>query len=54
MASRIASAFKRRKPAFVAYITAGHPHPDITVPALLAMQESGEVDVIEVGRVDVY
>ena len=47
MATRIRAAFAARKPAFVAYVTAGFPTPSETVPALIAMQEAG-VDVIEV------
>jgi tryptophan synthase len=36
------------RPAFVGFLTAGFPSLESTVPALLAMQESG-VNVIEVG-----
>ncbi|KAJ3216196.1 tryptophan synthetase [Clydaea vesicula] len=46
------SVFKSKKEAgktaFVAYITAGYPHADSTVPAMLALQEGG-TDIIELG-----
>lgn len=48
MADALSAAFAARRPAFVAYLTAGFPKREATVPALLAMQEAG-VDVIEVG-----
>lgn len=48
MATRLRAAFDTRRPAFVAFLTAGYPKLDITVPAMLAMQQAG-VDVIEVG-----
>ncbi|KAH9471910.1 hypothetical protein Pst134EA_002540 [Puccinia striiformis f. sp. tritici] len=35
-------------PAFVTFITAGYPHPDATVPLMLAM-EAGGADIIELG-----
>jgi hypothetical protein len=50
MAARLEAAFRGAKPAFVAYVTAGFPTLDATVPALVAMQQSG-VDVIEVRAV---
>ena len=49
--SRLSDAFTKRpssSPAFVAFLTAGYPTLASTVPAMLAMQESG-VRVIEVG-----
>lgn len=47
-AERLRGAFAGRNgvPAFVAFITAGFPRRDVTVPAMLAMQEEG-VSVIE-------
>jgi tryptophan synthase len=48
MASALQAAFAAKKPAFVGYVTGGFPTKADTVPAMLAMQESG-VDVIEVG-----
>lgn len=47
MASQIENIFKLKKPAFIAYITAGYPTTEDTVPALLAMEKAG-VDIIEV------
>lgn len=50
--SRIAARFdavkKERRPALVAYITAGDPHPDRT-PGLIAALERGGADLIELG-----
>ena len=48
-ADKLAAAFRGRNgtPAFVAFVTGGFPNKDATVPAMLAMQESG-VSVIEV------
>ncbi|POV99070.1 hypothetical protein PSTT_13991 [Puccinia striiformis] len=38
----------QKLPVFVAFITAGYPSPQLTVPLMLAM-EAGGVDVIELG-----
>lgn len=49
--SRILNVFNsptRGAPAFIAFLTAGYPSLDITVPAMLAMQSNG-VDIIELG-----
>ena len=50
--SRIASTFKnleaRRRKALIPFITAGDPSPDMTVPLMLALVESG-ADIIELG-----
>jgi len=49
MASRLTTAFTTgKRPVFVAFLTAGYPTLDTTVPAMLAMQKSG-VGLIEVG-----
>ena len=46
----ITGAFQRKgKEVFVAYLTAGFPTRSETVPALLALQESG-ASIIEVGH----
>ena len=50
MAAAIQNVFKHKKPAFIAYITAGYPQPQDTVPALLAMEKAG-VDIIEVSTI---
>ena len=48
-ASRLQSVFTSgKKPAFVAFLTAGYPALATTVPAMLAMQRAG-VGLIEVG-----
>jgi tryptophan synthase len=44
----IESAQKQSRAAFVAYLTAGIPHPDKTVELLLALQAGG-ADIIELG-----
>jgi len=50
--SRIVERFEQckaaKRPAFVAFVTAGYPTKDATVDALLALEESG-ADVIELG-----
>ncbi len=50
--SRIESCFEQLqtvgKKALVAYITAGDPHPEMTVPLLHALAEAG-ADIIELG-----
>ncbi|KAF9898788.1 tryptophan synthetase [Lobosporangium transversale] len=38
----------QKRPAFVAFITAGYPHPSETVDIMLAMERGG-VDIIELG-----
>jgi len=43
-----AKAKEAQKPVFVAYVTAGYPTSEDTVPSLLALQAGG-VDIIEVG-----
>ncbi|KAI8803557.1 tryptophan synthase beta subunit-like PLP-dependent enzyme [Cladochytrium replicatum] len=52
MASQLSIAFrsakKEARPAFVAYIMAGFPSPDVTVDAMLALQAGG-TDIIELG-----
>ena len=49
MASRLTTAFTTgKRPVFVAFLTAGYPTLDTTVPAMLAMQRNG-VGLIEVG-----
>lgn len=52
MSSKIRATFEKakneRKPVFVAYMTAGFPTIEETVPILLAFQEGG-ADIIEVG-----
>lgn len=37
------------RPAFVTFITAGYPHPNLTVDILLSLQRGG-ADVIELGK----
>ncbi len=46
--SNVFSGEGAKKPAFVAFLTAGYPTLDITVPAMLAMERCG-VGLIEVG-----
>jgi tryptophan synthase alpha chain len=52
MSTRISALFDRLrqdgKKALVAYLTAGHPHPDRT-PALIEALERGGADLIELG-----
>lgn len=38
----------QNEPVFVTFLTAGFPHPDLTVPLMLAMERGG-ADVIELG-----
>jgi len=50
--SRIASAFERaaarKRAAFIPYLTAGDPSPDITVETAIALERAGS-DVLELG-----
>lgn len=50
--SRIADCFSqlkaKNKKALIAYVTAGDPNPEVTVPVLHALAESG-ADIIELG-----
>jgi len=50
--SRIAEVFSRlrdsRRQALIPFVTAGDPHPDVTLPLMHAMVEAG-VDIIELG-----
>ncbi len=50
--SRVATTFEqlrsRRRSALVAYVTAGDPQPDVTLPLMHAMVDAG-VDIIELG-----
>ncbi|MBW0491358.1 hypothetical protein O181_031073 [Austropuccinia psidii MF-1] len=39
---------KKNAPVFVGFLTAGYPHPNLTVSLLLALESSG-VDIIELG-----
>ncbi|KAJ3113791.1 tryptophan synthetase [Physocladia obscura] len=52
MAARLTTAFSaaaaEKRPAFVAFVTAGFPHPNNTAEILLSLQKGG-ADVIEVG-----
>ncbi|KAJ2658229.1 hypothetical protein IW148_004785 [Coemansia sp. RSA 1199] len=52
MTSRISAAFSKaaqeERPAFVAYVVAGYPTPDLTVDVLLELEKGG-VDLIELG-----
>ncbi|KAJ2797078.1 hypothetical protein H4R20_005321 [Coemansia guatemalensis] len=52
MASLISRAFanaaEEGRPAFVAYVVAGYPSPEVAVDVLLALEQGG-VDVIELG-----
>ncbi|KAI9472529.1 hypothetical protein IWW42_004457 [Coemansia sp. RSA 1085] len=52
MASRISAAFAKaaqeERPAFVAYVVAGYPSPDLSVDILLQLEKGG-VDLIELG-----
>ena len=51
-AARIASAFARaasqRRAAFIPYLTAGDPSPDVTVETAIALERAGS-DVLELG-----
>ena len=47
--NRIQQAFDRQAhPLFIPYVTAGDPHPDVTVDLLLTLEEAG-ADIIELG-----
>src|SRR5918995_6788958 len=50
--SRIAARFERlraaKRKALIAYITAGDPHPALTVPLMRALVEAG-ADILELG-----
>ncbi len=48
--TRLANTMDRlsRRRGLISYIVAGHPHPDVTVPAMHALVEAGS-DVIELG-----
>jgi tryptophan synthase alpha chain len=50
--SRIQARFKelgeRQRKALIPYVTAGDPHPDVTVPLLHALVEAG-ADLVEIG-----
>ena len=44
----IRSAFTKDHALFIPFIMAGHPHPEITIQAVLALEEAG-ADLIEIG-----
>src|SRR5947199_7280087 len=46
--ARFASLASARRKALIPYITAGDPHPSLTVPLMRALVESG-ADIIELG-----
>src|SRR3989475_7146771 len=46
--ARIASLASARRKALIPYITAGDPHPSLTVPLLRALVEAG-ADIVELG-----
>ncbi|TMI00980.1 MAG: tryptophan synthase subunit alpha [Betaproteobacteria bacterium] len=46
--ARFASLASARRKALIPYITAGDPHPSLTVPLLRALVESG-ADILEIG-----
>ena len=52
MSAAVEAAFAKSqaasRPAFIPYITAGYPRPDVTVPAMLAAEANG-ADIIELG-----
>lgn len=43
-----AACEKQKRPAFVAYLMAGYPKAEDTVPTMLALQEGG-ADILELG-----
>ena len=46
--ARFASLASARRKALIPYITAGDPHPSLTVPLLRALVEAG-ADILELG-----
>src|SRR5213594_2042730 len=46
--ARFASLASAKRKALIPYITAGDPHPSLTVPLLRALVESG-ADILEIG-----
>lgn len=48
IAGRFAALGKQRRKALIPYITAGDPHPALTVPLLSALVEAG-ADILELG-----
>ena len=48
IAARFESLAKARRKALIPYITAGDPHPSLTVPLMRAMVEAG-CDILELG-----
>src|SRR5260370_24511702 len=46
--ARFASLARGRRKALIPYITAGDPHPSLTVPLMRALVEAG-ADILELG-----
>ncbi len=46
--SRIAQAFKQKRPALIGYVTVGYPSLDATIKAVTVLEEAG-CDIVELG-----